>query len=184
MAQAVAVACPPVLESGPPGSWDESALGDPYVFACGSEYYLYYLGQNRLGVQRLGVARSLDGVVWQKSHLNPLLEPGGDGEFDERGLGEPAVFKTADAYWMIYVGRDSSEKRALGWARSPDGVVWEKVPSLGIIEGQQPWDAAVVCDPSVWFDGSLKIWFGGGDRTSPDENLNGQIGLAVMESHL
>jgi hypothetical protein len=53
---------------------------------------------------------------------------------------------------------------------------------LGIIEGQQPWDAAVVCVPSGYFDGSLKIWFGGGDRASPDENLNGQIGLAVMES--
>lgn len=172
----------PVLELGPPGSWDESSLGDPYVFACGSEYYLYYLGQNRFGVQRLGVARSVDGVVWQKSHLNPLLEPGGSGEFDERGLGEPAVFRTADAYWMIYVGRNASEQRALGWARSADGLLWEKIPALGIIDGQQPWDAAVVCDPSVWFDGSLKIWFGGGDRASPDENLNGQIGLVVMES--
>ena len=172
----------PVLETGPPGAWDESALGDPYVFACGSEYYLYYLGQNRFGIQRLGVARSADGVIWQKSHLNPLLEPGGNSEFDERGLGEPAVFRTAEAYWMIYVGRDASERRALGWARSPDGVTWEKIPALGILEGTHPWDAAVICDPSVWFDGALKVWFGGGDRASPDENLNGQIGLAVMES--
>lgn len=172
----------PVMERGPAGSWDESALGDPYVFGCGDIYYLYYLGQNSFGVQRIGVARSSDGVTWQKSHLNPLLEPGGIGEFDERGLGEPAVFRTPDAYWMIYVGRDAEEHRALGWARSSDGVDWEKIPALGTLSGEQPWDSAVVCDPSVWFDGSLKVWYGGGDRASPDENLNGQIGLAVMES--
>lgn len=172
----------PVLEKGPPGSWDESALGDPYVFSCGDTHYLFYLGQNQFGVQRLGVARSNDGVTWQKSHLNPLLEPGGIGEFDERGLGEPAVFQTADAYWMIYVGRDAQEHRALGWARSLDGVKWEKIPALGTLAGEQPWDSAVICDPSIWFDGSLKVWYGGGNSASPDENLNGQIGLAIMES--
>jgi predicted GH43/DUF377 family glycosyl hydrolase len=167
-----------VLDYGPVGSWDEAGLGDPYAIACGEWIYLYYLGQNRRGVQRLGLARSRDGVHWQKSHLNPLLEPGGAGEFDERGLGEPAVFFADGSFWMIYVGRDAGEQRRLGWARSDDGVIWQKTSRPGVIEGDQPWNQAVVCDPEILVDrGRLLILFGGGDRPSPDENLHGRIGV-------
>ena len=172
----------PVLDYGPSGSWDESGLGDPYALACEEWIYLYYLGQNRHGVQRLGVARSRDGVRWQKSHLNPLLEPGGPGEIDERGLGEPAVFFADGSFWMVYVGRDAGEKRRLAWARSEDGVQWRKTSRPGAIEGDQPWNEAVVCDPEIVVNqGRLLILFGGGDRPSPDENLHGRIGVLTPE---
>jgi hypothetical protein len=29
-------------------------------------------------------------------------------------------------------------------------------------------------------DGLVRVWFGGGDVASPDENLHGQIGLAIL----
>jgi predicted GH43/DUF377 family glycosyl hydrolase len=173
----------PVLGYGPAGSWDESAHGDPNAVACGEWIYLYYLGQNRFGTQRLGVARSRDGMHWQKSHLNPVLETGGSGEFDERGLGEPAVFFADGAFWMLYVGRDKDEQRRIGWARSEDGVHWQKSSRPGVIAGDQPWNAAVVCDPEVLVDqGRLMILFGGGDRPSPDENLNGRIGVLLPQA--
>jgi hypothetical protein len=39
----------------------------------------------------------------------------------------------------------------------------------------------VICDPTVdRSDGRLTVWFGGGDAASPDENLNGQIGVAWL----
>ncbi len=173
----------PVLRPGPPGSWDETAVGDPYVLLCGDSFYLFYLGQNRFGVQRLGLARSSDGIVWQKSHVNPLLEPGGTGEFDERGLGEPAVFRGPDGYRMLYTGRDRDEKRALGWAESDDGFAWRKAPELGIVRGSQQWDAAVLCDPTFWFEpAKIMVWFGGGNLPAPDEHLNGRIGFASITS--
>lgn len=169
----------PVFETGAAGAWDEAAVGDPYALACGEYFYLFYLGQDRFGVQRLGVARSLDGRHWQRSHRNPILETGGAGEFDERGLGEPAVLFARDQYWMLYVGRDASEQRRLGWARSADGVVWSK--SGPILSGAQPWNQPVVCDPDwVVVDGRLQVIYGGGNRPSPDENLNGRIGLAAL----
>ncbi len=172
----------PVLRYGPAGAWDDSGLGDPFTLACGDWIYLYYLGQNRFGAQRLGVARSRDGVRWQKSHANPLLEPGGAGDFDERGLGEPAVFFAEGWFWMLYTGRDAEERRRLGWAQSRDGVSWRKVSRPGLIEGRQSWNAAVVCDPEVFIgQGRLRILFGGGDRPSPDENLNGRIGSLEPE---
>ena len=169
----------PVLDFGPRGSWDERGLADPYVMELQQYFYLFYLGQDRAGRQRLGVARSRDGEHWQKLRANPILELGKYGAFDEMGLGEPAVWVGQGYYWMLYAGRDAYETRRLGMARSTDGVHWQKLPS--IFQGSQPWDAKVLCDPTIeLLNGRLAAWFGGGDTGSPDENLNGQIGVAIL----
>jgi len=176
---------PPVLGPGPAGSWDEEAVADPYVIRCRNIYYLYYLGQNRRGTQRIGVARSTDGVAWQKHMGNPLLDLGPPGAFDERGLGEPAVFRAAAEFYMIYTGRSPRGERRLGAAQSQDGVRWRRAALPQPIAGQEPWNARVVCDPTVWAaPGGLWLWFGGGAVASPDENLRGQIGLAKLEGRL
>jgi predicted GH43/DUF377 family glycosyl hydrolase len=169
----------PVLETGPRGSWDERGVADPYVVRIDDSEYMYYLGQDRARRQRLGVARSRDGIHWEKLRDNPILELGADGAFDENGLGEPAVWQSHGKYWMLYTGRDRVEYRRLGLARSRDGVTWEKLP--GSFAGSERWNNKVICDPSVLVEGdSIRVWFGGGDVASPDENLHGQIGVANL----
>ena len=80
---------------------------------------------------------------------------------------------------MLYTGRDRKEYRRLGLARSTDGVHWEKLP--GSFAGAEPWNDKVLCDPSVLVEGdTIRVWFGGGDVASPDENLHGQIGTAKL----
>ncbi len=171
----------PVLEPGPSGSWDEMGVADPYVVQAGDMFYLYYLGQDRAKRQRLGVARSKDGLNWEKLRTNPVLELGGPGMFDEIGLGEPAVWKSQDSYWMLYTGRDRAENRRLGLARSQDGVKWQRVSENAVLSGEQPWMSKVVCDPTVEVSGSqVHVWFGGGDVAQPAENLHGQIGYATL----
>jgi predicted GH43/DUF377 family glycosyl hydrolase len=173
----------PVLDFGPRGSWDEISLGDPYALRLGDFFYLYYLGQDRARRQRLGLARSCDGVHWEKLRSNPVMELGAYGAFDEVGLGEPAVWRSHGAYWMLYTGRDGSERRRMGLARSPDGVHWERMPP--VISGEQDWNRAVVCDATVLIeDGGVRVWYGGGNRPSPDENLNGRIGVARLRATL
>lgn len=170
----------PVLDPGPRGSWDERGVADPYVMEAGGMLYMYYLGQDRARRQRLGVASSPDGVRWTKLRSNPVLELGGIGEFDEVGLGEPAVWRQFGYYWMLYTGRDRKEMRRLGMARSRDGVKWEKLRSP-VIAGQEPWNSKVVCDATVLVEGDLvRVWYGGGDAPRPDERLNGQIGYGVL----
>ena len=171
----------PVLPAGPRGSWDERGVADPYVVKVGSTFYMYYLGQDRARRQRIGVARSGDGLRWEKLRSNPILELGEPGTFDETGLGEPAVWQEQGSYWMLYTARDPKEYRRIGLARSQDGVSWQRVSTKPIIEGDQPWDSAVVCDPTVIAsDDGVRIWFGGGDRPEPAENLHGQIGFGVL----
>ena len=169
----------PVLDVGPRGSWDERGVADPYVIRAGSAYYMFYLGQDRARRQRLGVATSDDGIVWRKLRSNPILELGEYGAFDENGLGEPAVFAAHGYYWMLYSGRDHSEIRRLGLARSRDGVAWEKQP--GVFAGEQKWDSKVLCDPSVLAEGDqVRVWFGGGDVAQPDQNIDGEIGFGRL----
>lgn len=166
----------PVLGPGPRMSWDEVSLGDPYLLVSGERMFLFYLGEDRARRQRLGMAASTDGIHWTKQRQSPLLELGSTGDFDENGLGEPAVYPVKGGWVMLYTGRDRKEKRALGFAFSSDGVHWQKrrEPVLG---GEQDWNRSVICDPTVLLEeGKVRVWFGGGDRPSPDERLNGQIG--------
>ena len=169
----------PVLELGPRGAWDEVSVGDPDVILVDGTYYLYYLGQDRARRQRLGVARSSDGVTWTKLRSNPVLELGDAGRFDERGLGEPAVWRQ-NGYWMLYTGRDKSEDRRMGLAYSRDGIRWQKLPAP-VIEGGARWNSRVVCDASVLPVGDrIRVWFGGGDVAHPAERLNGLIGYGEL----
>jgi len=171
----------PVLRNGPFESWDERAVADPYAIRLERYFYLYYLGQDRADPprQRIGVARSTDGVHWEKLRANPILEPGPPGSFDEAGDGEPAVWQSHGYYWMLFTGRDFSEIRRLGLARSTDGVHWTRLPA--VFSGSRAWDSKVICDPAVLVEGGeIHVWFGGGDVASPDENLHGQIGFAVL----
>ncbi len=166
----------PVVPLGPLGSWDERAVADPYVFLIGDWLYLYYLGQDRARVQRLGLARSRDGVRWEKLRTNPILDPAGDAEAN--GLGEPAVWQANRSYWMLYTGRDPHEVRTLGLAGSRDGVHWQRFRTIA---GAQAWNARVLCDPAVMVEKArVRLWFGGGDVASPDENLHGRIGAGEI----
>lgn len=169
----------PVLTRGPRMSWDEISLGDPYLVAVAGDLYMFYLGEDRARRQRLGLAKSRDGIEWTKAR-GALLELGNAGDFDENGLGEPAVFAANGQWVMLYTGRDRQERRALGYAVSKDGREWEKLKSP-VLRGGQSWNSAVVCDATVLVEGGLaRIWFGGGDVARPDERLNGQIGYAEL----
>lgn len=171
----------PVVPLGPNGSWDERGVADPYVIRAGNWLFMFYLGQDRARRQRLGVARSRDGVKWEKLRSNPILEHGDIGAFDENGLGEPAVWASGGRYWMLYTGRDRVEHRRLGLAWSRDGVRWERYAESAVLAGERDWNSKVVCDPHVEADHDrFLVWFGGGNVAHPAENINGRIGLAIL----
>lgn len=171
----------PVLDQGPRGSWDERGVADPYVIEAGGQLWMFFLGQDRAHRQRLGVARSSDGITWTKLRTNPVIEKGSSSEFDELGLGEPAVWHSHGMWWMLYTGRDRKEVRRMGLAKSRDICNWEKVPE-SVIEGDQSWNVKTVCDAhtEIQPDGRVKVWFGGGDVAHPAERVNGKIGIGWL----
>lgn len=175
----------PVLSAGAPNSWESKGVADPYVIAKNGYLYLYYLGQNDRDVQRLGVARSKDGLTWERLPSNPILDVGAAGAFDENGLGEPSIAYQAPYFYLLYTGRDAKEFRNIGYAISTDGVHWKKISATGLIPDTQraSWFSKVICDTTLMPLGGGKwmVWFGGGDKPEPAENLDGQIGLMIID---
>ena len=56
----------PILELGAYGAFDETGLGEPAVWASHGYYWMLYTGRDRNEQRRLGLARSLNGVAWEK----------------------------------------------------------------------------------------------------------------------
>ncbi|TDK66524.1 hypothetical protein E2I14_08645 [Sapientia aquatica] len=175
----------PILATGPAGAWDSDSVGDPFVIEKGEALYLYYLGQDSVGVQRLGIAKSVDGLHWTRLSNNPVLDIGAGGSFDENGLGEPSIAYQPPYFYMFYTGRASDEIRNIGYAISTDGIHWKKISTTGLISNKlrSEWFSKVICDTTLIAVGGGKwaVWFGGGNLPVPAENLNGQIGMLILD---
>lgn len=164
--------------------WDGAGVADPYVIKLNGKLYMYYLGQNNMGIQRLGVAVSEDGMHWIKYANNPIMDVGSKGSFDENGLGEPSVIYHAPYFYMIYTGRNTAEQRNIGAAVSLDGVTWKKLNYHGMVnlDNNNTWNNQVICDTTLvnGGNGNVIAWYGGGNMPSPDQNLNGKIGMFTI----
>ena len=103
---------------------------------------------------------------------NPILKPGGPGEWDAGALGSMSVLKVGDTYHMYYEawgvrGNDPKDYHSLqiGHATSSDGIHWVKDPANPVLpKGTgQDWDRDGTWDPFVIHeDGIFKMWYGGG----------------------
>ena len=56
----------PVLEPGPPGSWDEMQINQASVLFKDNIYHLWYSGVDFFNDNRIGHATSPDGINWTK----------------------------------------------------------------------------------------------------------------------
>lgn len=77
----------PILESGDPGSFDEVGLGEPAVWQSNGFYWMLYTGRDRQEYRRLGLARSTDGIHWQKQ---PVVFSGASA-WDSKVICDPTV---------------------------------------------------------------------------------------------
>lgn len=171
-----------VLSTGDEGTWESNAVADPYAIVKNDVIYLYYLGQNEAGIQRLGVAMSIDGMKWTKSVANPILDVGSAGAFDENGLGEPSVYYESPYYYMLYTGRNMKEERNIGLAVSLNGIDWRKFSYNGEFHQSEEWNSAVICDTTFQkVDEEVLVYYGGGNEPEPAQNLNGQIGVFKVD---
>ena len=146
----------PVLAEGAPGSFDSHSVSHPAVIQAGTnaapEWWMYYAGadgtQGASGarVERVGLARSTDGVTWRREGA-PVLDIGSDGEIDSTQAASPFVLRLGRTFHMWYGAYDGSHR--IGYATSTDGVHWLKRGAARGLRGA----AAGELGPSVYFDG-------------------------------
>jgi predicted GH43/DUF377 family glycosyl hydrolase len=92
----------PILELGEFGALDENGLGEPAVWISRGYYWMLYTGRDRGEVRRLGLARSRDGVGWEK--LASVLA--GDQRWDSKVLCDPTVLLESDRVRVWFGGGD------------------------------------------------------------------------------
>ncbi len=63
----------PVLSPGGTGTWDGGFVMQPWVVKADKTYYMWYSAHNGTDPQRIGMAKSEDGINWVKSPGNPII---------------------------------------------------------------------------------------------------------------
>lgn len=92
----------PVLELGEYGAFDENGLGEPAVWIAHGYYWMLYTGRDRGEMRRLGLARSQNGVDWQKL---PLVMAG-DQPWDSKVICDPSIIANDNHVTVWFGGGD------------------------------------------------------------------------------
>jgi len=74
----------------------------PWVVKDGDVYYMWYSAHNGTDPQRLGMAKSEDGITWVKSPGNPIILDANNG------FGEPSVIKDGNIWRMWVIANPAS----------------------------------------------------------------------------
>jgi predicted GH43/DUF377 family glycosyl hydrolase len=151
----------PILTAGAAGTWDEAGVGAACVLARDDgSFVLWYTGFGAAGSQ-IGRATSADGVQWTKDAANPVLAFGAHGAWDALTVCEPCVRADAAGFRMYYTGTGSLGRK-IGYATSPDGVLWTRLADP-VLEPGLPgqFDDVAVYTPWVLDEGMQHtLWYG------------------------
>jgi hypothetical protein len=98
----------PVITTGNIGEWDSFTVQDPHVLKIGTTYHMWYGGMDQDDAygQETGYAFSSDGIAWTKSTLNPVLQKGSPGDWDDTIASFPSVLLDNGVLKMWYTGKD------------------------------------------------------------------------------
>jgi len=144
---------------------------DPWVIKDGGTYVMYY-GATKgdfsdTNTVRIFRATSNDGINWQRNSV-PILLPGLSGSWDSVKVETPSIIKLPDGtYRMYFAGSNIPDSEAgfqMGYATSPDGIVWTKYPGNPVLElgVTGSFDEVTIGEPSVLIkDGKYWMWYAG-----------------------
>ncbi len=165
----------PVLDVGPPGSWDDDQVRPATVILDDETYKMWYSGFG--GSSGIGYAESPDGIDWTK-HPEPVLgrlsHPGGWDKFPI----DPSVVFDGFLYHMWYAGHTTGDWK-IGYAFSTDGINWTRHRDNPVVtvSGEDIYTMPVVFDGSTWHG-----WYGFGygqalNYATSDDNSPGVAAL-------
>ena len=162
------------LGPNPQSDWEEE-INRPVVVKRGAVYHLWYTGQAR-GHSQIGYATSTDGKAWKRASNQPVLTP--NQPWEKVAVMCPHVEwdEPSQLFRMWYSGGEQWEPDAIGYATSPDGKAWTKLPGNPVFRADpnSAWENHKVTACQVVRRGEWHYMFYIGFR---DEN-HAQIGIA------
>ncbi len=97
----------PVLGPDPNSTWERDRVAGAHVFRHEGFFYAAYIGfANGYEDSSIGIARSVDGVSWQRHAGNPVLTRGRPGDFDSINVYKPFVI-VEDDLWRVWLNASS-----------------------------------------------------------------------------
>lgn len=133
----------------------------PFVLHENGRWRMWYIGGDawvqsgakRLPLYSLRHIELEDGLTWNAASTECMTPRGPD----EIGFGRPFIVRVGDTYRMWYSVRSTAGYR-LGYATSPDGLVWTRRDAeVGIEPSSSGWDSEMICFAAVLRHGSR--WF-------------------------
>jgi predicted GH43/DUF377 family glycosyl hydrolase len=166
----------PEIVLGPNKATDwEADINRPAVLKRDGGYHLWYTGQAR-GRSWIGYATSPDGRTWKRMSDKPVLSP--EKPWEKVALMCPHVIwdEAAKQFRLWYSGGEHYEPNAIGYATSPDGLVWARHEANPIFAADpaSAWEKHKVTACQVVRQGEWHLMFYIGFR---DEN-HARIGIA------
>lgn len=142
--------------------WEKRHVSRCCVYEENGIYYLYYAGHDGER-ERIGLAKGKSITTLKRFLKEPVLDVGKKGEWDEKSISDPRVFKYKDKYLMFYSGIDSNAVERIGLAQSHDLINWkkfEKNPIIDVSKGK--WDNISASRANVkQFGGDFYMFYSG-----------------------
>ena len=166
------------LEADPSSGWEDNINRSCTVFRDGL-WHLWYTGQAG-GVSRIGYATSRAGVHFERVRREPVMVP--ERDWEKCSVMNPYVrWDAARGLWrMWYAAGETYEPNVIGYAESPDGLVWRKREDGPMFEHgpRDAWDRARVggCEVHPLPDGRWILFYIGYSDID-----TARIGAAVSE---
>ncbi len=116
------------LDCENPAAWENNinrncVIPDP----SGDGYLMWYTGQwwdETGGSSRIGIARSADGIHFQRFLDDPVLVP--EADFEGESVMNPFVMFENGRFRMWYAAGETYEPNVICYAESADGIHWQK----------------------------------------------------------
>ena len=117
----------PLLEPSETG-WDSRTIWCGGVSHDGARYELWYTGNSSAEqLQQIGRAYSVDGLVWERDTLNPVLPFGDVGDLDARWLRVGSILLDEPNNYVFYDCRSAVDgSNSITFASSSDGITYQK----------------------------------------------------------
>lgn len=111
----------PLLRAGDPEKdRDHVIIGDPWIMRHGDVWEMFYFAFDGVHA-REHLATSTDLVRWEKSPLNPIMDVGAEGTYDDKYCHKPCIILHEGVYYHFYTAvqaREEGHYRAIGLATS------------------------------------------------------------------
>lgn len=165
----------PIVGLGPT-AFDSIAASGPRVTRADSLYFMCYSGFDG-SRHEVGLATSVDGLVWTKYAGNPVLTNGTPGQWDGISVQQIASTVVNGTMYLYYEGQTSG---ALGLATSADGYHWQKFSGNPVMApgSASSWDHVFSLGSVLYDRGRFKLWYAG--------SMNGaggwQLGYAYSDT--